>query len=93
MIPYTLPTSTNTNRCGTPPGANEPERGNPGGGGSNSMVMFYSSPLLSTGTYTLKYGGAISGGSSFHNYSTDATYSGGSSKTFTINSSMVTTVQ
>ena len=56
------------------------------GGGSSSAVMTFSSPEFTAGSYTLKYGGTISGGTNFHNYYTGATYTGGSSKTFTVGS-------
>lgn len=72
-----------------------PGGGGPGGGGpggSSSASMLFTSPLLSAGTYTLKYGGTISGGTNYHGYYTGATYSGGSSKSFTIGSSQSTTV-
>lgn len=66
--------------------------GFPGGGSNSSMVLLFSDPNLSTGTYTLQYGGTISGGTTINGYNTGGTYSGGSSKSFTI-SSMVTSVQ
>jgi len=72
------------------PGSN-PGGGGPGGG-SSSMTMMFTDPQLTQGTYTLKYGGTISGGSNFHGYYTGATYSGGSSKNFTISSSQMATV-
>ena len=59
----------------------------PGGGGSSSAVMTFSSPEFTEGTYTLKYGGTISGGTEWHNYYTGATYTGGSTKTVTVGSS------
>ena len=59
----------------------------PGGGGSSSAIMTFSSPDFVEGSYTLKYGGTITGGTVFHNYYTDSTYSGGNSKTFTVGSS------
>ena len=58
-----------------------------GGGGSSSAVLTFSSPEFTQGSYTLKYGGSVSGGTNFHNYYTGATYSGGSTKTFTVSSS------
>lgn len=61
------------------------------GGGGSSMVTLLSDPNLANGTYTLQYGGTISGGSSFANYNTGGTYSGGSSKSFTV-SARVTSV-
>jgi len=65
--------------------------GGPGGGGSSSTLMLFSSPSLTQDTYTLKYGGSISGGTNFHGYYTGATYTGGSTKSFTT-TSMVTSV-
>ena len=66
--------------------------GGPGGGNTTSMILFYSSPNLSNATYTIYYGGTISGGTNYHGYYTGSTFSGGSTKSFTI-SSMVTTVK
>ena len=57
------------------------------GGGSSSAVMTFSSPEFVQGTYTLKYGGTITGGTNWHNYYTGATYSGGNSKTVTVGTS------
>lgn len=62
-------------------------------GGGTGMVMLYTAPALLSGSYTLKYGGTISGGTNFHGYYTNGTYSGGSSKSFTVSNSVVTTVQ
>lgn len=85
ILTFQLPTFTNSGGGGGfPPG---------GGGGGSSMVMLYSDPAITTGTYTLKYGGTISGGTEFHGYYTGATYSGGSSKTFNVSSSVTTSVQ
>lgn len=65
----------------------------PGGGGSSSAVMTFSSPDFTAGSYTLKYGGTITGGTNFHNNYTGASYSGGSTKTFTVGTSYsITTV-
>lgn len=83
ILTYLIPSYSNTSGDGgmTPPGGQQ----------GSSMLLFYSNPLLVNGQYTLKTGGTISGGTNFHGYYTDATYSGGSSKTFTI-SSKVTTI-
>ena len=66
--------------------------GGPGGGGNN-MVMLFTDPQLQTGqSYTVKYGGTISGGTNWHGYYTgNVTYSGGQSANVNVNS-MVTTV-
>lgn len=66
--------------------------GGPGGGGSSSAILTFSSPEFTEGTYTLKYGGTITGGTNFHNYYTGATYSGGSTKTFTVSSAITVAV-
>jgi len=58
-----------------------------GGGGGSSVALTFSSPEFVQGTYTLKYGGTITGGTEWHNYYTGATYSGGSTKTVTVGSS------
>jgi hypothetical protein len=62
-----------------------------GGQGGSSMVVLFTDPRLSNGSYTLQYGGTISGGDNVNGYYTGGSYSGGSTKTFTI-SSMLTTV-
>lgn len=64
--------------------------GGPGGGGSSSAILTFSSPEFVEGTYTLKYGGTITGGTNFHNYYTGATYTGGSAKTITVNTTPIT---
>ncbi|MBQ3737480.1 MAG: carbohydrate-binding domain-containing protein [Bacteroidales bacterium] len=63
------------------------------GGGGNSMVMLFTDPQLQTGqSYTVKYGGTISGGTNWNGYYTgNVTYSGGQSTSVNVNS-MVTTV-
>lgn len=61
--------------------------GGPGGGGSSLQVL-YSDPAIVTGTYTVKYGGTISGGTEWNGYYTGATYSGGQSRTFTVSSTL-----
>lgn len=62
-------------------------------GGGNNMVMLFTDPQLQTGqSYTVKYGGTISGGTEWHGYYTgNVTYSGGQSTTVNVNS-MVNTV-
>jgi hypothetical protein len=63
-----------------------------GMGGGNSMVVLFSDERLSNGSYTLQYGGSITGGVSVNGYNTGGVYSGGSTKNITL-SSMLTTVQ
>ncbi|MCI1720418.1 MAG: carbohydrate-binding domain-containing protein [Bacteroidales bacterium] len=59
----------------------------------SSMVLLVSTPSFATSsTYNIYGGGSISGGTSFHNYYTDATYSGGSKITSFTTSSTVTKV-
>ena len=67
--------------------------GGGGPGGGNNMVMLFTDPQLQTGqSYTVKYGGTISGGTNWHGYYTgNVTYSGGQSTTVNVNS-MYTTV-
>ena len=62
-------------------------------GGGNNMVMLFTDPQLQTGqSYTVKYGGTISGGTNWNGYYTgNVTYTGGQSTTVNVNS-MVTTV-
>ncbi|MFT3945687.1 MAG: carbohydrate-binding domain-containing protein [Agriterribacter sp.] len=62
-----------------------------GGGGGNSMVVLFSDPALTNGTYTVQRGGTITGGTNVNGYYTGATMTGGTSSSFTI-SSVYTTV-
>ncbi len=88
ILIYQLPAFTGTTSV---PGGGGPGGGGPGGS-SSSMVVLFTDPRLANGTYTLLYGGTISDGTTVHGYNTGGTYSGGSTKTFTV-SSMLTTVQ
>ena len=67
--------------------------GGGGPGGGNNMVMLFTDPQLHTGqSYTVKYGGTISGGTNWHGYYTgNVVYSGGNQTTVNVNS-MYTTV-
>lgn len=58
----------------------------PGGSSGNKMVVLFSDPLFVNGTYTIQYGGTITGGTNINGYYTGGTYSGGSSKSFTVSS-------
>jgi hypothetical protein len=62
--------------------------GGGGPGGGNNMVMLFTDPQLEMGqTYTIKYGGTVSGGTEWHGYYTgNVTYTGGQSTTYTVNS-------
>lgn len=60
------------------------------GGGSSKMIMLFSNAAFVNGTYTIQYGGTISGGTNFNGYNTGGTYSGGSSSTFTVSSKYTT---
>lgn len=62
--------------------------GGPGGPGGNKMQMLFSDPSFINGSYTIQYGGTINGGTNCNGYYTNATYSGGSSKTFNVNSKL-----
>lgn len=68
--------------------------GNHGGGpgGNTGLTLLFSSPELTAGTDTFRYGGTITGGDNFNGYYTGADYTGGSTKSITI-SSMVNTVR
>lgn len=77
ILLYTLPTLTGS--------------GGGGPGGGNGMTLLFSDPAFTTGSYTLQYGGSISGGTTVNGYNTGGTYTGGSSKNFTI-SGMVTRI-
>ncbi|MBQ9254277.1 MAG: carbohydrate-binding domain-containing protein [Bacteroidales bacterium] len=66
--------------------------GGPGGGGpggNNGLVLLFSSPNLSTGTYKIYNGGSIEGGTEWNGYYENATYTGTNYSSITI-SSMVT---
>ena len=64
-----------------------------GGGWGNNMVMLFTDPQLQTGqSYTVKYGGTISGGTNWNgSYTGNVTYTGGQSTNVNVNS-MYTTV-
>jgi len=64
-----------------------------GASNGTSLVVVFSDPRLVAGTYTLLSNGKIEGGANFNGYITGGTYSGGSTKSFTIGSSAYTTVQ
>lgn len=68
--------------------------GNHGGGseGNTGLTLLFSSPELTAGTYTFRYGGTITGGNNFNGYYTGADYTGGNTKSITI-SLMVNTVR
>ena len=67
--------------------------GGGGPGGGNAMVMLFTDPQLQTGnSYTINYGGTISGGTNWNGYYTgNVTYTGGQSTTVNVNT-MYTTV-
>ena len=58
-----------------------------------SLIVTFSDPRLTAGTYTLSYNGKIEGGTSFNGYITGGSYSGGSSKSFVIGNSAYAHVQ
>lgn len=64
--------------------------GGGGGGWGNNMLMLHSSPSLMQGSYTLKRGGTISGGTEWNGYYTGATYTGGTTINFNINNKVTT---
>lgn len=59
----------------------------------DGVVLVFSNNSLVQGSYTLHYGGTITGGTNINGYVTGGTYSGGSTKTFSITSANYTTVQ
>lgn len=80
ILLFQLPTFSSSSSGGGPGGG-------PGGGGS-SMTLLFSDPKLVVNTsknYTMQYGGTITGGTTVNGYNTGGTYSGGSSKTFLLN--------
>ena len=65
--------------------------GGPGGrGGNSSLTLLFSSPSLVNGTYTLKQGGTISGGTEWNGYYTGAGYTGGTEKSVTVSQRVTT---
>ncbi|MDR1723141.1 MAG: carbohydrate-binding domain-containing protein [Tannerella sp.] len=64
-----------------------------GASNGTTLIVVFSDPRLVAGTYTLLSGGKIDGGVNFNGYFTGGTYSGGSTKSFTIGSSAYTVVQ
>ncbi|MBO6118744.1 MAG: carbohydrate-binding domain-containing protein [Bacteroidales bacterium] len=64
----------------------------PGGGrGGNGLTLLFSSPDLVNGTYTIKQGGTISGGTEWNGYYTGAGYDGATTTKSVSVSSKVTT--
>ncbi|MDR1738494.1 MAG: carbohydrate-binding domain-containing protein [Candidatus Symbiothrix sp.] len=59
---------------------------------TTGLKVVFSDPRLVAGTYTLQYNGAITGGTDFNGYKTGGTYSGGSTKTFTVSTSAYSSV-
>jgi|GEM_PF-6774220 hypothetical protein len=57
------------------------------------MTVLISHPDLVSGSYTLHYGGSISGGTTENGYNTGGTYSGGNTKSFTLGNNKVVTVR
>jgi hypothetical protein len=63
-----------------------------GASSGQTLILIFTDPRLVQGTYTLQYGGTISGGTNYNGYVTGGTYSGGSTKNFTIGTAAYTTV-
>lgn len=82
ILLYQMPTYFGTGGGGGPGG------GGPGGG--NSMQLLFSDTQLSPGSYTLHFGGTISGGTTVNGYNTGGNYSGGTTRNFTITSKITT---
>jgi hypothetical protein len=61
-----------------------------GASSGNTLILVFSDPQLVNGTYTLTYGGTITGGTTVNGYNTGGTYSGGTSKQFTISNTTTT---
>lgn len=64
-----------------------------GASSGSTLILVFTDSRLVQGTYTLHYGGTISGGSNYNGYVTGGSYSGGSTKNFTVGSAAFTTVQ
>jgi len=62
-----------------------------GASSGQTLAFIFSDPRLVAGTYTLIYGCTISGGTNYNGYVTGGTYSGGTTKTFTLSGSSVYT--
>jgi hypothetical protein len=63
-----------------------------GSSSSNTLTLVLSEPRLIPGTYTIHYGGTVTGGTSNSGYITGGTYSGGTEKNFTVGNSAYVTV-
>ena len=61
-----------------------------GTGNGNSVILLITDPAIVNGSYTLYRGGTITGGTENHGYYTGATYSGGTSTTFTVSNYLTT---
>lgn len=64
--------------------------GGGGGGNANTMVVLFSDPSLTTGTYTIRRGGTITGGTTVNGYNTGGTWSGGTTTNVTISGKLTT---
>ena len=69
--------------------------GGPGGGqgGSGATLLISHPSIAKSSSYTIVYGGTISGGTEFNDYFTDAEYTGGTEKSVTTGSGYYTTVR
>jgi hypothetical protein len=63
-----------------------------GASSGTTLIFVFTDPRLVQGTYTLQYGGTITGGVNENGYVTGGAYSGGSTKNFTIGSAAYTSV-
>ncbi len=61
-----------------------------GNGNSNSVTLLFTSPLFTTGSYTIVRGGTISGGTDNHGYITGGTYTGGTNTTVNVSNYLTT---
>lgn len=94
VLTFQIPNYSTNAYSAKGPGGQGGQGGGPGGpGGSGQIVLFISTPDIQQGSYTLTTGGTIAGGEEFHGHFTNATYTGGTSRTINVSSSVSTTIQ
>ena len=94
ILCYKVPSIGNSTMMPAPGGGGWPGGGPGGGQGGSGTTLLISHPSIAkSSSYTIVYGGTISGGSEFNGYFTDAEYTGGTEKSVTTGSGYYTTVR